>query len=670
MVATPTRWRPETQVNTTDAAVGAGGNATQYDGQIVGLPDGGYLVVWTDWSRVQNPDGTAVMGQRYDALGARVGSEFPISNFMGGDQLSPAITALPAGGIAVAFRDLFAGNNDIYVRRVTAGMTVVDTIDSTAAQTLDPSITSLADGSYVVAYTVGGGADTDIAARFVSATGVVGAQQFIHDQTDNSNVPELATLSNGNFVAVFEDEDNGADTDIRFRILQPNLTAVTASTILSGGGGPENEVDPHVAALRDGGFVVAWTDQNGGASGHDITATICDNAGLLVNAFIPVNSTSAGNQNNPDVIALADGGFLVTWEDHGADRVRGQRFEADGDRIGSEFTVRTGLTLFGDPETALLTSGRFAYAVNNVLFGDFDVMTSVWDFAPFPAMDPIRDVFWRHMLDGDVATTEHALGVVPFTWTITGTGDFDGDGDADVLWRHRDGPVVTWEMQDGLFVRNHALASASSGWRINNTGDFDGDGDDDILWRHTDGAVVTWEMQDGRLVTNHSIASASSGWGINGTGDFDADGDDDILWRHTEGAVVTWEMEDGAYITNHYIEFAPSSWHIRLVGDFDGDGDGDLLWRNNDGATVTWEMEDGDYVVNHNLAVVSTGWGPEAARDFDGDRDSDILWRHSTGDVVSWEMEAGVLAATHFLGIAASGWQVSTTGEVFAVAGF
>jgi hypothetical protein len=64
MGTTPVLVKPQTQVNTTDAAVGQGGSAAQRDGQVAGLADGGYLVVWTDGSRAFNLAGNADIGQR------------------------------------------------------------------------------------------------------------------------------------------------------------------------------------------------------------------------------------------------------------------------------------------------------------------------------------------------------------------------------------------------------------------------------------------------------------------------------------------------------------------------------------------------------------------------------------------------------------------------------
>jgi hypothetical protein len=278
--------------------------------------------------------------------------------------------------------------------------------------------------------------------------------------------------------------------------------------------------------------------------------------------------------------------------------------------------------------------------------------------------DRDSDIVWRHT-DGSVLTwemengafaTSHNLPFGSINWRIDGTGDFDADGDSDILWRHTDGLVVQWEMENGAYVTNHNIAFASTGWRIEGFGDFDGDGDGDVLWRHTDGAVVTWEMENGEYVVNHNIAFASTGWRIDGFGDFDGDGDSDVIWRHTDGAVVTWEMEDGEYVVNHNIAFAATSWQIQGTGDFDGDGDGDILWRHSEGAIVTWEMEGGEFVGNHGVNAMSTSWQVQGTGDFDADGDADILWRHSGGSVLTWEIEDHAQSASHNLGALSSAW--------------
>jgi len=130
------------------------GLPSQDDGQVVALNDGGYVVVWTDFSRTYNPDGAAVIGQAYDSAGNKVGGEANLSGFNSSDQFSPAVTLL-GNGIAVAFVVQFGGDDAIVVRNFASPRT--DAIDGGANQTFNPSITAFADSSYAISYTVGTG---------------------------------------------------------------------------------------------------------------------------------------------------------------------------------------------------------------------------------------------------------------------------------------------------------------------------------------------------------------------------------------------------------------------------------------------------------------------------------------------------------------------------------
>ena len=73
--------------------------------------------------------------------------------------------------------------------------------------------------------------------------------------------------------------------------------------------------DIQVAALQDGGFVVAYID-NGWAEegdGTEITAQIYNADGTLRHDFMLVNEDLAGNQVHPTVSVLSNGYFVVGW---------------------------------------------------------------------------------------------------------------------------------------------------------------------------------------------------------------------------------------------------------------------------------------------------------------------------------------------------------------------
>ena len=74
--------------------------------------------------------------------------------------------------------------------------------------------------------------------------------------------------------------------------------------------------------------------------------------GTRVGCEILVNTATAGTQNDPQITALSNGGFVVTWKDisqgvggatgdSSGTAVKAQVFAADGTRVGSEILVNT-----------------------------------------------------------------------------------------------------------------------------------------------------------------------------------------------------------------------------------------------------------------------------------------------------------------------------------------
>jgi large repetitive protein len=306
MTTTPHLWKSLTQANTT-------ANGNQFDGQVVALADGGYLVVWDDSSHTtHNPMGDSIVEQRYDAAGNKVGGEGDLNPSFAGSDSEPAITLQSNGNIALAFVHVFSPDQNLEVRVFNPSLELVRSIEFPTSQTSDPSITALADGGYFLSYTLGG----DIVGRFVGPIGVVSLPFNIDTAPDQYDFSEVATLSNGNVVAVYQDNDVN-QSDIKFGVFTPAGAQVTGPSFVFGGAGAGSETDPHVAALRDGGFVVVWTDPDGPAP-TDIRATLYSNDGTVDVGFrnVLVNTRTDSLQDTADVVALADGGFLVSWLDH------------------------------------------------------------------------------------------------------------------------------------------------------------------------------------------------------------------------------------------------------------------------------------------------------------------------------------------------------------------
>jgi hypothetical protein len=654
MTTTPNLWFRQTQVNTSDRGLFQG------DSQIVGLQDGGYVVVWEDDSFTYNPVGAAVVGQRYDAAGNMVGGETLLSPLFlgGGNQHEPAVTLLSNGNIAVAFVDQEGGNNDIYVRIFDPSLHFVreDKIDVSAIQTVNPSITALSGGSYVVSYTAGSGDDTDILARFVSPGGVVGAQLAIDNQTDNRDFSELARLSNGNFVAVYQDEFGGSSTDIdiKYGIFTPAGAPVALSQFVPGAFDTTAQTDPDVAALRDGGFAVVWTEPGSADGKSDVHVSVLSNTGATIAADILVNTSTAGAQDHPNVIALADGGFEVTWVDHATDFARTQRFDALADKIGAETTVKVAVT--GSPEAALLADGRFAYAIdafNPISSGDTDATTSIWDpRTPTANFDGLNqsDLLWQSdsrevavWLLKDTNLGDSSLWSNPAAH-LEGTGDFNADSRSDLLWQADSGQAVV-SLMNGITPTTTAVVGPNMGptWHVIDSGDFNTDNHSDILWQNDNGQAAIWLVSGTSLVGGDTVGpNMGPSWHAKASGDFNADGHSDILWQNDNGQAAIWLVNGTGLVGGDTVgpNMGPS-WHVIDAGDFNGDSHSDILWQNDNGQAAIWLMN-GTSLIGGNTVGPNQGadWHVIGAGQYNNaDTKSDILWQHDSGQAAVWLMD-------------------------------
>src|SRR5262249_3112679 len=98
---------------------------------------------------------------------------------------------------------------------------------------------------------------------------------------------------------------------------------------------------PAVTGLAGGGFVVSWTSSGG--SQDDVYAQLFDASGVAQGSAFRVNTYVSNYQSFSPIVALADGGFIVSWnsseQDGSGYGVYGQRFDATGAPVGSEFRI-------------------------------------------------------------------------------------------------------------------------------------------------------------------------------------------------------------------------------------------------------------------------------------------------------------------------------------------
>ena len=244
----------------------------QQEPSVTGLADGGFVVTWMS----ANQDGSSwgVYGQRYAADGAASGDEFLINTVTNDEQSYPSVTGLADGGFVVTW---MSHNQDgdswgVYGQRYAADGAasgdefLINTYTSNQQQ--EPSVTALNDGGFVVTWMSNGNDG--------SGWGVYG-QRYAAD---------------------------GAASGTEFLI-----NSYTSN----------NQYDPSVTALADGGFVVTWRGSDQDGSGYGVFGQRYAADGTATGTEFQVNTYTSDSQQEPSVTGLADGGFVVTWMSHNQD---------------------------------------------------------------------------------------------------------------------------------------------------------------------------------------------------------------------------------------------------------------------------------------------------------------------------------------------------------------
>ncbi|MEM7746515.1 MAG: calcium-binding protein, partial [Pseudomonadota bacterium] len=400
---TPTTWLDSFQVNTGTAATGS-----QSQPQIIGLNNGYFVVAWveaTNGTIGEPPAGQDIIAKIYDAEGNVVRDSFRLNTFGNADDEQDFDLVATHDGFAMAYvKDYISATNQtqiLYERFDFDGDRLSGTgtgtagslaIENVAADFLrNPQIASnliASNDDLFVAYDDDVGADTDIRARIITETGTVIAEfGAAQNSSDFDRLGDTTVLSNGNFVTAYLEDDNGT-TSLEFTIRdQAGATVGVNARFLASEG-----TEVNVSALEGGGFVAVYTLND------DVLFRTFDNAGALQVSGTVASGTNV--QNEPVVTALPDGDFVVAWDDVTTGNLFARRFDADGTPDGSQFTVED----VGTTNIDIGTTGDGRILFTWIEQGG-EIMASIWD--PRGAtIDPADyDVERAHVLNSDVITT-------------------------------------------------------------------------------------------------------------------------------------------------------------------------------------------------------------------------------------------------------------------------
>tara|TARA_B110000495_G_scaffold135523_1_gene118692 strand:+ start:1270 stop:3570 length:2301 start_codon:yes stop_codon:yes gene_type:complete len=173
--------------------------------------------------------------------------------------------------------------------------------------------------------------------------------------------PHVAVDSDGGFV-VWQNATQSNGERILVQRLNSDYVGVGAVLQVSQGAAGSNEVNPRAAMRSDGGGALVW--EAGPRGNSDVYVRFINAQGNFTSGTVMANSFAASIQRDASVAALENGGVVVVWESVGQDGsgegIYGQRFNAQGIRVGSEFLVnQSTATNQSDPSVTALNGGKF-----------------------------------------------------------------------------------------------------------------------------------------------------------------------------------------------------------------------------------------------------------------------------------------------------------------------
>ncbi|CAI1820263.1 Uncharacterised protein [Serratia fonticola] len=174
----------------------------------------------------------------------------------------------------------------------------------------------------------------------------------------DQNNPQVTKLTNGNLVVTWQGSNNGYD--VYMQLMDPTGTQKIGREQMVNQRHINNQDSPQVVALADGGFLVVFESYQASAldnSGDAVFARKYGADGAAQTDEFLVNQTTVGAQRAASALALPDGGYIISWysQQSGGSIVQ-RTYDAHNQPVGNEVIVKSGgaVDAVGGPEMVLL----------------------------------------------------------------------------------------------------------------------------------------------------------------------------------------------------------------------------------------------------------------------------------------------------------------------------
>lgn len=334
--------------------------------------NGDFVTTWAS----NDGSGWDVYAQRFNRDGVKQGTEFLVSQTTAGDQVDPVVAMDVLGNFLVSWSSAGqdGSGSGIYARRFNSqGVAFGNEFrvnTTTANDQSAPSLAMDAIGDAIITWTSSGqdGSGSGVYGQRYSFLGSASGGEFRINTATSGDQSDSAVVMNrltGEFVATWSSAgQDGSGLGVyaqRFSVSgSPVGSEFRVNTVTT-----NDQSDPSIAINRfTGDFVVTWTSAAQDGSGTGIYAQRYNATGVAQGTAFPVNTTTAGDQNDSSVAMDGGGNIFITWA--GSTTTNGwqvyrQQFTQAGTKYESESLVNT--TAAGDQNRASVAIDFFGQVV-------------------------------------------------------------------------------------------------------------------------------------------------------------------------------------------------------------------------------------------------------------------------------------------------------------------
>ncbi|MDB5505555.1 MAG: Ca2+-binding protein toxin-related [Devosia sp.] len=250
---------------------------------------------------------------------------------------------------------------------------------STAGAQSNPYIVGLTDDRFLTVWsddTGGTQAGSDVLGQIFDAQGVASGAAFqlnIGYFLDGESLGSIAALPDGGFVIAYIDDEGGSDDEIRIERFNAAGGSIFVGSVTSGGNPASN---PEITVALDGSYMVSFTRIISGDS--DVRGVIVSPANVI-GAEFDAAQNSADVDAGSDVTALSNGSFAIAYDETDAPTV-GIEIQIVNASGGLVSTANVSATPGFDPRVTALTGGGLAVVWNDAA-SNGDIRFSIYDNA-------------------------------------------------------------------------------------------------------------------------------------------------------------------------------------------------------------------------------------------------------------------------------------------------